>query len=519
MGTRDIFAIPGNSPFTIGGVFVLVVGVLVSVFDGLKKTIFVDASWNYNYLPFQFVYDPIAVLLLLIILAAVVVLFPRCLELSPTQFSTALFGFGVILFGLGLFALPLELTKALDIDKRGLYNGAVFLMNNGPLEFLESFHRLKATAPPLEHKDLYAVESLSVSQEDTTANHFALWFSMLDWIPLNDGVASYVAEYTTQKHGPMSVFMIAPFLFIFGPSTGAALLGNVLITAVVPIISYYTFRIHFSELISRLVAVSLAIGPGLFIWMRHAAPVPYDVFTALFVGISTYTFLQGINSSDRRYYFMTGLTLSLAGLNKLTALVMVLPLVLILLRELADIRTTARRLIETVGAWFVVPTIFLIAGYNFVAQYAYTIYKTTLHKIQYPGGGGYSPSNPAAALEDPIIGLFGTLYNLRWLNIVCCTLAVVLAAIVLRNRTLLRRSKYFISVAFATAFLPFGVWVVFGTGTLSRHTVMLSVPLGFIACAALTALTERSPDVDRLHLVRFGQAALLVSGLQFVINI
>jgi 4-amino-4-deoxy-L-arabinose transferase-like glycosyltransferase len=411
------------------------------------------------------------------------------------------------------------LTKALDVDWRGLYNAAIFLIDNGPIEFLESFHRLKTTRPPLEHKNLYAVESLSITQENPAANHFALWLSSFDWIPFNNTIASYVAEYTTQKHGPMSVFMIAPFLLVFGSTTAAALLGNILITAVVPLVSYYTFRIHFSELISRVTATSLAIGPGLFIWMRHAAPVPYDVFTVLFVGISTYMFLQGINSNDRRYYIAAGLALSLGALTKLTALVMTLPFLLIVLRETKDIRTAAGRLIEMGGAWFVVPIIFLIGGYNFVAQYAYTIYKFTLHKIQYPGGGGVSPSNPAAALEDPVIGLFGTLYNLRWLNIVCCTLAVVLAVIVLRNRTLLERSKYFMSVAFATAFLPFGVWVVFGAGTLSRHTVMLSVPLGFISCAALTALTELSPDVDRLQLVRFGQAALLVSGLQFAINI
>jgi hypothetical protein len=48
---------------------------------------------------------------------------------------------------------------------------------------------------------------------------------------------------------------------------------------------------------------------------------------------------------------------------------------------------------------------------------------------------------------------------------------------------------------------------------------MLSVPLGFVACSGLSALLERSPDVDRTQVVRFGQAALLVGALQFAINI
>lgn len=506
------------SPFAVGAVLVVGIGVLLSVFDLLRKTVFRDASWNYNYLPFQYVYDPPALAALLLLLAAGILLFPRATDLPPERFAVALFGFAVALFTLGLFALPLELVKALDVDKRGLYNASVFLVENGPLEFLQSFHRLPQTVP--EHEELYAVESLTASQEDTPANHFAAWFSTLDFVPFNDAVADYVAAYTTQKHGPVSVFLVAPFLFVLGTSTAAALVGNVLLVTLTPVVGYYTFRLYFSDLVSRIAAASIAVGPGLFIWMRHAAPVPYDTFTALLVGLATYLFLRGVRDGERWHYPGAAVVLSLAGLTKLTALVMGLPFLLVLLRAAPDGRTFVRRAVELGGAWLAVPVLFLLAGYNFVAQYLYTVYKLTLHKIQYAGGGGGRPTgNPAAALEDPLVGLVGTLYNLRWLNVALCTLAVVFAGLLLADRRLLARDEHYISLALATAFLPYAVWVIFSAGTISRHTVMLSVPLGFIACSGLSAMLDRSPGVGRSELLRFGQAAIAVGALQFAINV
>jgi hypothetical protein len=49
--------------------------------------------------------------------------------------------------------------------------------------------------------------------------------------------------------------------------------------------------------------------------------------------------------------------------------------------------------------------------------------------------------------------------------------------------------------------------------------VILLVTLGLVACSGEAVLLEYSPDIDRHHLLRFGQAALLASGLQFTINI
>jgi len=53
----------------------------------------------------------------------------------------------------------------------------------------------------------------------------------------------------------------------------------------------------------------------------------------------------------------------------------------------------------------------------------------------------------------------------------------------------------------------------------ASNAVILLVTLGLVACSGEAVLLEYSPDIDRHHLLRFGQAALLASGLQFAINI
>jgi len=192
-----------NLPSPFGSVAAAVVGfgVLLSVFDLLKKTVFLNANWNYTYQYWNFVYNYVALGALLLVLALVVVTMPRWLELSSRQFAGALFLTGVVVFTLGLFALPLELTKALDVDKRGLYNGAVYLVNNGPIDFLRSFNSLPQTAP--EHEELY-IWSFNPGPENASANRFAEWMAGLDWVPFNDALADYVhGTEARSRFGPV----------------------------------------------------------------------------------------------------------------------------------------------------------------------------------------------------------------------------------------------------------------------------------------------------------------------------
>jgi 4-amino-4-deoxy-L-arabinose transferase-like glycosyltransferase len=355
--------------------------------------------------------------------------------------------------------------------------------------------------------------------EDDSANQFAGWMRTLPWVPFNESLAAYVNEYTTQKHGPVSVLFIAPFLLLFGKSTTAAVAGSVVIACLVPVVGYFTFRLYFSEILSKIGAASLAVAPGLFIWTRHAAPVPYDVITTLLVACSLYVFLRAIQTDNWWYYVASGVFVSLAGLTKLTGLLIFLPIAIILIRHSDDLVSFGQSVGAVVGSLSVISALFLFAGYNFVAQYLFTAYKVSLGKIHASGGGGgKSQDSPAAALNDDFIGLFGTLYNGRWMHAVLLILAGVLIGYVIWNRRKLADDKIFIGVALLIAFLPFTVWVIFATGTLSRHTIVLLVPFGFSALAGLSTVVEWSGSVSQAQLIRFGQLVILIGAVQLLIN-
>jgi len=210
---------------------------------------------------------------------------------------------------------------------------------------------------------------------------------------------------------------------------------------------------------------------------------------------------------------------SLAGLTKLTGLLILLPIVIVLLRNSADVASFGRRMGTIVGSWFIFPLLFLIAGYNFVAQYLFTIYKLTIDKLRHSDAGGRPAGSPADALNNELVGLFGTLYNGRWINVVLLALVGVFVVYMAWNRSDLADQRNFVAAALLTAFLPFAVWVVFAAGTLSRHTIVLLVPFGYVSLAGLDQLVERSASVSRETLVRFGQVAVAISVAQLVINI
>ncbi|MXR50990.1 phospholipid carrier-dependent glycosyltransferase [Halovenus sp. WSH3] len=487
----------------------------MTIFDILKKTVFRDASWNYTYQHWNFVYDPIALGALVVVLAVIVLTVPRWMDLSPRQFAVGLFLTSVLVFALGLFALPLELTRALDLDKRGLFNGAVYLVERGPVDFLSSFNTLPQTAP--ENEDLY-IWPFDITQDDAAANAFAEWMGGLEWVPFNEVFAEYVGEYTTQKHGPVSVLFIAPFVLLFGKSTAAALVGGVVIACLIPVVGYYTFRLYFEEGLSRLGAVMVAIAPGLFIWTRHASPVPYDIVTALLVACTLYAFLKGIKTGRRRYLVATGIFLSLAAMTKLTGLLVLLPMAIILIREAGGLKEYVRQSGIIAGSWFAFPLTFLAAGYNFAAQLLYTAYKTTLYNMQ-SGGGGRPEGSPADALNNDLVGLVGTLYNGRWMNPVLLVLVAAFVGYLLYSRGNVKKDHHFVSAALLTAFLPFGVWVLFASGTFSRHTIVLVIPLAFIALSGLSTVLDNPGRIPDTRLEIFYRLAVIVAGLQLLINI
>lgn len=505
------------SPFTTLLFITAGSGLCLSAFDLLRVTVFRNANWNYNYQYWNYVYDIPIVILLLIVFLCVIYTASHWLALSPRQFSFVLFIGTSTIFTLGLFMLPLELTKALHVDKRGLYNGAVYLINNGLLDFLRSFHTLPQTAPA--NPDLYVV-NFDITQDDPVADSFSDWMSENKWVPFNKALTSYVGDYTTQKHGPVSVLFVAPFLILFGTSTAAALAGNIIIAALIPVIGYYTFQLYFSDIQSKIGAVLVGSAPSLFIWTRHAAPVPYDVITSFLVALSLYVFLRGIREADQRLFGIAGVCVALATMTKITGLVVVLPIILLLYLQSDTIGTAVKRASVMAGSWSVVVLTFVAAGYNAIAQLLYTSYKTTLYKIQKGSGGGRPGGHPADVLNDGLISYVGTIYNIRWMNVVLLILAGVFLAYIVSNRSFLMRDKHAISAALLTAFTPFSVFVLFSSGTISRHTFILIVPLGFIALSGVSLLTERiRGGISRQQLVRFCQLSLLIGMAQFMINV
>lgn len=500
------------------GLIVIIIGFggLASVFDILRKTVFVNADWNYNYPYWKFVYNFPILIVLIFVLAFVIITAPKWLDLSPNRFASALFFTCVLVFTLALFSLPLELTRALDVDKRGLFNGGVYLVKNGPIDFLSNFNTLPQTAPANE--DLY-IWPFDISQEDEAANAFALWISEVNWLPFNETMGEYVGDYTTQKHGPVSVLLIVPFMYLLGTTTKAALTGSIVIACLIPVVGYYIFRLYFDETLSKIGAVLLGITPGLFIWSRHASPIPYDIVTALLVAVSLYTFLRGIRVERRLYFLLTGCLVALAIMTKLTGMVILLPMTLILYWESECVMLFLRRAGLIVVAWVTMILVFLLAGYNAIAQLLYTTYKLTLFKIHKTGAGGRPSGSPADALNNDLIGLFGTLYNLRWMNLVLLILAAAFVSYALYDRHLIKEKDHFKSTALLTAFIPFGIWVIFSSGTLSRHTIILIVPLGFIGLSGLNLIAERGSGSTKHDLVRFYQISLLICAAQFLINI
>lgn len=493
-------------------------GVLSASFDIARKTVFDGASWNYDYQYWNFVYNPLAVFLLICLLLVLVVGVPWLLKLSSQKFSAVIYLFFVSLFVLSLVALPLKMTKALDVGSRGLFNAAVFFIEHGPLAFFDSYHSLPRSKP--NHPDLY-IWSFDTGQGNVVAEALASQLASLDWLPFHEPFAAYVRNIQVQRHGPVSVLLIVPFVFVFGKTTGAAVVGSLIWLAALPVVAYHTYRLHFSEQGSRLAALLAGIAPGTFIWLRHGSPVPYDAFTALLIGLSLYFFLRALDSATIRAFIVAGAVFSLAALTKLTAFSVVPAFAIIILYTSPRIIGGLRRLGAFLGGSIIVPMMTFLTGYNFFAQYVYTIYKLTLYKIQYAGGGGDRPADsPSAALNNDVIGLVGSLYNIRWMNIVLLLLALVLVCwIGYRHRDVISDTRNVISLALLIPFLPYAVWLLFSTGTLSRHTIILIVPLGFVSLSGLSLIRDRRTTGSGDWIVRYGQVSLAVSAVLYLVNI
>jgi 4-amino-4-deoxy-L-arabinose transferase-like glycosyltransferase len=212
----------------------------------------------------------------------------------------------------------------------------------------------------------------------------------------------------------------------------------------------------------------------------------------------------------------TGAFVTLAAMTKFTGFLVVLPILIVLIVDSESVYSFLRSTGVLISSGVVTVLVFLLAGYNALAQWLYTAYKTTLYKLHKAGAGGRSAGSPADVMNNDLTAFVGTLYNARWMNVVFLVLAAAFVGTILYDRSSLQQRRHVVSAASLTAFLPFAVFVIFSAGTLSRHTIVLLAPLGFIALSGLSIAIDRS-DVSQHWLVRFCQISLLVSGVQFLI--
>ena len=94
-------------------------GLVVTALDIAKKTIFINARWNYNYPEFSVIYDTSATILLICLSAAVVATVPYLLEIERWNFVAMTFLSALALYWLSFFALPKKVRFTLsDLIRR-----------------------------------------------------------------------------------------------------------------------------------------------------------------------------------------------------------------------------------------------------------------------------------------------------------------------------------------------------------------------------------------------------------------
>jgi hypothetical protein len=360
-----------------------------------------------------------------------------------------------------------------------LYSPTVFLIEQGPVEFLARFHEL----PTLSGVDRR--KSAQIISETT---------SQIEHLPFRQDLSSYIAEIETNRHGPVPSFLIAPFLLGLGVNPESAVIGAYILVSFTPIIGYYTFKQYFDETVSRYGTLFLVFSPALYIWLRHKT-IPYDGLTGLLIGISAYLLLRGVKNGSKRELSGASIVFSLAALSKVTVLPLLAPYFLSILFFTDDKLMNA--FISTLSM-LIVPISLLFFGYNFVAEYIFAIGKVILID-----SGGYSGAT--SYLNNPLLAAGSSWYNIRLLGSHILILAVGIILMlpkIIKNRG----QRELIGLSFIIPVLPF----LLLTGiTLSRHLLVLLVPIVFTILLA----------IDEFNLNhRFIQSSIAVSGLLLVIN-
>lgn len=444
-------------------VVLVVFTLLFTAFDVLRKTMFREAAWNYQYPDWALIYNPFAIVLLLLLVSLLMYNYGKISTVEYRHFIIVLVFCTVGFSTLAFFITPIKSTKwALTPHVRGpvetfQYYPSTIAAEEGLKTFFSTFH----SAPTLDGGDrIETTRYLTEQLRNTT------------YIPWNNLLADYTSNIITQRHGPIPGLLVAPFLIILGTSPTSAVLGSYALTLSLPIISYGIFRQYFAEQQARLGAILVLISPAYLIYQRYGT-VSYDAITAVITAVAVLIFLRACRTDNQPLIVLSGVVFSGAMLSKISILTMFPAFAIIIYIYSDTMQESIKSSIIFGGSSLIIPSALLLVGYNFVAQYLYDI-----ARIQMSVGGSS--------------GLFGWLvaiYNVRYLGIVVLGFALSFALSVGSNLPNIPASKRDqVAIGFIPAMLPFGL---FSGITLSRHLLPLLPLFVFIALCGIDQYSSR----------------------------
>lgn len=473
-------------------------GTFVIIFDILRKTLFLEASWNYQYPAWNFVYNIPAIGLLILTMGAASVLAPKFWNMDNRRFILTVYMLTILVSVLSFLALPEKTYRRALVPQDGLYYSVTILLEHGPLEFFSSFHSLGTLDTP------------GTGPEVKWAKELAAIFQSASYIPWNETLADYAGKIKIQKHGPIPAVLIAPFLLLFGMEPQNATLGSYVITSLLPVIGYLSFDLYFPERYSRAAAMFVLFTPT-YIINQRSGPIAYDVIAAVLIGISVFYFLRWTKNRQSVMLVASGVFFSLGALTKITVLPLLLGYFLVFLTLSTDGKEVVEWTVGLAASALVIPTALLLAGYNFLVQYALTIYKVvdTTGKVRPAGSRN-------AYLNDPLMSMLAPIYNVRWIGPPLLILVAIFVLYATRRPSfVLADRRYAIGIPFLFPLFPFAALLGM---TISRHMLPYLTAIGFMGLCGL-ALLENEYIHQQWQFNRFVQAGLLLTAGVTLVNL
>lgn len=449
----------------------------VSIFDFLRKTLLLEASWNYHYPEWTLVYNPVALLLLFFVLISIVILYDALLELNDRNFLLTIITLTIVLSILTLLATPIKSYKwAFQPHVQGpietfQYHPSTIAAEEGLKTFFANFH----STPTLNGDD--RIETTKYLTNQLQQAHYLPW---------NESWADYASNIVTQRHGPIPALLVAPFLWILGSSPTNAVIGSYTITLTLPIITFFILRPYFDEKLTRIGTTFVIMSPAYLIYQRYGT-VSYDAITAVVAAIGIALFLDACRTKRKSHFILAGIVFSGAMLSKISILTMLPTFFILILIYSEGVRNIITSTTLFGISCLIVPFSLLPLGYNFIVQYLYD-----LARIQM-GDGGSS-------------GLFArlvSLYNVRLLGTVALCFALLFIISLAYRRPASLKERELVGLSFIPAILPF---FLFKGITLSRHLLPL---LPLIIFIGLCGICRRSKDSIELVEVKLLLAATI----------